>query len=470
MSEETKTMVETAAAVEALRKEETLRFGEGVKISYDPHFPIDDIGAPDDFNVRLKAGMVVSGMKVTHDLRNIGGMAESIRALNGITTPLVLSKRDDGSVILCQGYRRLNGAKLIRSQEPNSPLAQRLATLPCVIYEGLTEIQERQLVNDQTSKFYTASEVFQFFREQVAGGFGWENIALRMYQQIGTVTGSLDKVREIDSIQDEKKKRDELVAWLTTTVQQFWWNAIKAGPITTDLTLQTYMWKDGHTTVRPRVVMDSGRMRTLQTEIRKDIKENKWNSAIGEGPRFLAKLKEMELADKRKYDKDVDSTGTEDVTPTVKLKKLSDVQSLIEDAKRARKLPEGQQGLVERVFRIVFKDGGDPAALRTVHNFDRCKAAYEIHKDFVKPDIAAVFNLIFDGGEGSEEQFSSFLIDNYLVAPETGDVETEVSTEVVTEEEVDIPFSVEEGTVEAGVGMDAPKTPEGKPKRQRKGK
>ena len=88
-----KTLVETQAAVEALRKEETLRFGEGVKVTYDPQFPIDEIEAPDDFNVRLKAGMTVAGSKVSHDLRNIGGMAESIRALNGITTPLVLSKR-----------------------------------------------------------------------------------------------------------------------------------------------------------------------------------------------------------------------------------------------------------------------------------------------------------------------------------------------------------------------------------------
>lgn len=481
---DTKTTVDTQAAVEQLRKEEALRFGDEVKIHYEPHFPIEDISAPDDFNYRLKGGQTVGGVVVKTDLRNIGGMADSIRALGGVTTPLVLSKREDGSHILCQGYRRLNGAKLVRSQEPNSPLAIRLAELPCVVYEGLTRDQERQLVNDQTSKFYTSSEVFQIFAEQVDGGYGWEPIARRMYPQIGMVTNSLDKVQQIDAIQDENKKREELIAWLTTTVQQFWWNAIKAGPITRNLTMQTYMWKDGHTNVRPRVVMDSMRMRALQTEIRKDIKEGHWNKEEGRGTRFDAKLAEMELADKKKYDKPAAGEGG-DTPPTVRLKKLSDVQGLIEDARRVRKAPEG---LVERLFKIVLKDGGDPAALRSVHNFDRCSAMFKLHKDFVKPDVAAVLNLVFDGGEGAEEQFAAFLMDNYAVTPPTEEVPTEtVNVEAALEAEADREVAEEvaetegadedEGSAEdvlpvvadhpeAGAGTDAPKTPTGKPKRR----
>jgi hypothetical protein len=464
VAKQTEATIQAQAAIEALRKEEALRFGDTVKIHYEPHLPIDKISAPDDFNYRLKAGQVVGGVQVKTDLRNIGGMADSIRALGGITTPLVVSKRADGEFRLCQGYRRLNGAKLIRNMEPHSPLSERLGTLPCVIYEGLTPEQERLLVNDQTSKFYTATEVFQIFAEQVDGGFGWEQIARRMYPQIGIVTKSLDKVQKIDSIQDEAQKRNELVSWLTTFVQQFWWNGIKAGPVTRNLILQTYMWQDGHTNVRPRVIMDSVRMRGLQTEIRKDIKEGHWNKEAGTGPRFEAKLKEYEEADKKKYDKP-DPGAPE--TPQERLKKLSDVKGLIDDARKARKAPDG---LVERIFKIVLKDGGDPAALRMAHNFDRCASVYKLHKDFVKPELAAVFNLIFDGGEGAEEQFGAFLTDNYAVATEGETVpESEPTSEGETEFEEQP--TLETVTTEPGAGTDAPKTPEGKPQRRKhKGK
>lgn len=455
------TTIDTTAAMEARRKEEALRFGDGVTVTYDPHFPVDNIDAPDDFNYRLKAGMVVNGIKVENDRRNIGGMAESIKALGGLTTPLVISKRADGTARLCQGYRRLNGIKLLRTQDPSSPLSQQLETVPCVIYEGLTELQERQLVNDQTSKFFTASEVFQIFKEHIDGGFGWQNTALRMYQQIGAVTGSMDKVRELDGMQDETKKMEALKEWLTTTVQQFWWNAIKAGPITTNLTLQTYMWKDGQTNIRPRVVMDSGRMRALQTQIKADRKEGKWNDLEGHGPKFNAKLAEMELADKRKYDKDPNAGSGNEGEKKPSLKKLTDVQGLIEDARKTRKLPEGQQGLVERLFRVVLKDGGDPPALRAIHNFDRCKVVYELHKDFLKPELVAVFDLIFDGAEGAEEQLGSFFRENSVT------LETAPETETTPEPEPETTPEPEPVLVEAGAGMDAPKTETGKPKRNK---
>lgn len=114
-----------------------------------------------------------------------------------MTTPLVVSKREDGTLNLLQGFRRLNAVRWIRKNEPETPLAKELEKLSVNVYHRLTEEQEKAIVNDQTSKSFSSAEVLQRLFEEWDGGYHWFTSAERNYQLIARVTSSDDIVRRI---------------------------------------------------------------------------------------------------------------------------------------------------------------------------------------------------------------------------------------------------------------------------------
>jgi hypothetical protein len=114
-----------------------------------------------------------------------------------VTTPLVVSKREDGTLNLLQGFRRLNAVRWIRKNEPETPLAKELEKLSVNVYHRLTEEQEKAIVNDQTSKSFSSAEVLQRLFEEWDGGYHWFTSAERNYQLIARVTSSDDIVRRI---------------------------------------------------------------------------------------------------------------------------------------------------------------------------------------------------------------------------------------------------------------------------------
>lgn len=430
--------VSTARTVEALEREATLTFGPGVSVTFNAQFPTADITAPDEFNIRIAEGMIVAGYRVEGDRRNIKGMAAEIRALRQVTDPLVISERSDGTNILCQGYRRYNGVLLIQREEQGSPLAEKLKYLPVLIYKGLTREQERQLVNDQRSQSFSKSDVFRYFEEQLSGGFHWLNICSRTYPQIGQVTGSSDKVAEINAIVDPKEKEKELRDWLTSFVYQGWVAGIKGGPLTRDLWLQTYLWQDKYKGVpRPRMVMDSARMRKIHSAIAEDTRDGNFNASTGQGPKMLAVIAGYEKEDNETYDENGNKKKKSKTPKEFVLRKASEVEQLVKDHTVNEK-----PNYVARILSISRKDGGDPDAVRTIKNFGKCKEVYDQHAAYLKPSVRSVLDLLFGGVEGSDEGFFAFLTDNYdptLTGESTPAVEVPTPAAPVVNPTVELP-------------------------------
>lgn len=399
--------------IEALKKEDTLRFGPNVKTRSVQSYPIDKIIAPDGFNIRTAKGQVIAGIRVVKDTRNIPGMADSIRQLDGITDPLTLSEQEDGTTILLQGYRRFNGAKLVISESPGTPLAEKLQGLPVTIYSGLTQAQERQLVNDQRSKSFSALEVYRWYCEQLDGGFDWMNVLRRCYHEIGNVTGSADIVRKIDGIEDSKERDKELRKWATSYVFQWWVNSWKARPLLRTMTEHTYLWKEKLTPVRPRVVLTSMRMRELWKAADADMKAQNFNRLTGEGPLLMDKIAFFEKEDAGQYinPAENDETGErknkKDESGLPTFRPMKEVVAFLNAASPVPESPT----LVGEIIGITFKDGGAPSAVQEITNYERCKDVFTKHQANVEPKLRAGLNLLFIGGEGSAEQFEAFLKD-----------------------------------------------------------
>lgn len=454
--------IDAARTMEALEKEAGLRFGPRVTISYDPEFPADSIIAPAEANYRFASGQMVAGFKLESDLRNLAGMADDIEALRGITTPLTVSIRADNSAHLLQGFRRFGGAAIVRERAPGSPLANKLLNLPCVIYKGLTLEQERQLTNDQTAKKFSKAEVLRIFYENIDGGFNWLNVCERMYQQIGEVTQNGENVRRIEAMTDPAKRKEELKSWLLSIAYQGWFNGLKAGKVCRDLWMQTYLWQDGFKGVtRPRVVMDSARMKKIWTEVLADQNAGEFNATEGTGPRMDKKLSEYAEADAKAYNPDGTKKKAVSDPTAEKLKSLKDVQELIKQEET-----NGVGSLLSAIYRITLKDGGNPEATRLIRNFDRCRMAFNTHRAYLKPEVISVLALVLDGVDGSHERFTEFLTSNYnnpaeaptltetvqevrevSGVPENATVPTEVS-EVVQEVAVTVPADVLPVTVQ----------------------
>lgn len=70
------------------------------------------------------------------------------------------------------------------------------------------------------------------------------------------------------------------------------------------LTEHTYLWKEKGTTIRPRVVLTSMRMRALWKEAEADMKAGEFDRTTGDGPRLEAKLSEMEKEDAALFNED----------------------------------------------------------------------------------------------------------------------------------------------------------------------
>jgi hypothetical protein len=407
MSKEIDTAIDAAHSMDAIEREAQLKFGPNVRVEFHPEYPAEDIKAPDSDNYRFAAGQTVAGVTLNSDLRNLDGMAEEIRAVRQVTTPLVAVKRDDGTVHLKQGFRRFGGAARIRAAEPNSPLGQKLRMLPVILYSGLTAEQEKELVNDQKSKKFSKAEVFNIFLENMKGGYNWVNVAVRMYRQIAEVTNSLDEARKIDNIGDPKEREKEVKRWLLSYVYQGWVSAFLSGPKLTNAWMHTYLWEDGYKGVsRPEVIMNSIRQKALHAKVLEDRNAGEYISERGEGPRMLKLYEEYKEQDAKKYDENGNRIKP-DNSGKVRLKNLKDIEDLITAEEK-----EGPT-LLSRIYKISLKGGGDPDATRLVRNFHKCITVYDQHKEYLNPQTRELLKLILDGVDGSHEELAKVLAANY---------------------------------------------------------
>lgn len=398
----------------ALKKESELRL-DGTKLEYVPNFPAEKITAPDGFNIRTAKGQVIGGVLVQKDMRNIPGMVDSVIALDGVNEPLTVSRRSDGTDILLQGYRRFNAAKWIRENMAGTALASKLQFLPVNVYTGLTPVQERQMVNDQRSKSFSALEVFRWYAEQLDGGFDWMNVLRRSYHEVGQVTGAGAIIQKIDGIADAKERDKELRKWATSYVFQWWVNAWNAGKLLRSMTEHTYLWKEQCTALRPRVVLTSLRMRELWKAVKSDKDAKEYNREEGTGPRLEAKLKEYEAEDDKSFvnprENDPDGKRLNKKTDGIKMRPASEVVTIMEKHTNGDG-DDAEPTLVGRIIGITFKDGGDPEAVQLVGNFEKCLEHFNDYAGKITDaKLKAALNLVFSGGEGAGDQFLALLQD-----------------------------------------------------------
>lgn len=158
------------------------------------------------------------------------------------------------------------------------------------------------MTNDQCSNTFNALQVYKLFCYELEGGRHWLKILEKCYHEVGQVTGSADIATKIDGIEDEQVRVERLRKWGLSYVFQWWVNSWKAGGTLRNLTEQTYLWKEGGTRVRPRVVLTSVRMRALWKAVSADKKAKEFKN--GHGPRLEEELKKLEVEDTELHDPD----------------------------------------------------------------------------------------------------------------------------------------------------------------------
>jgi hypothetical protein len=396
--------VDVTIAVEKVAMEQALALGEGVQVEFIPAFPERDIVANDTENIRIAAGETIGGVKVTKDLRNIDGMVMQIREVGRVLSPLVVSKREDGSFHLLQGFRRLNAVRRIRKTEKGTPLAESLENVPVNVYSGLTPEQERNLINDQTSKSFNRSEVLQLVFDELHGGYHPLLVAERNYQLIGRVTGADDQVRAIENEPDQDKRKEKLKAWMMSIMTQGWYACFKIGNPYKNLWLQTYLYEDGYTDNPPDVLMSTPRMKKITAAMKADQTAKEWDGKAKTGPRTAKLMAEFAQADK---DKRAGLTRVRDKDKKA-YRKISETVELIGRYKDGE-----EETYASRILSLCFKDAGDPPAVMFMTNLQRCISVYREHANYLDPGLKSVLDFVFEPGGDESDRFGEWLMDNY---------------------------------------------------------
>lgn len=397
-----RTDVDTTVAVEKLELEQSLALGADVTVEYVAEFPEADIIAKDTENIRIAAGETIGGVKVTRDLRNIDGMVLQIKDVGKVLQPLVVSRREDGTFHLLQGFRRLNAVRRIRKMEPDTPLAATLSVIPVQVYTGLTPGQERALVNDQTAKSFNRSEVLQRVYDELQGGYHPRLVGERNYQLIGRVTGSEDLVRKIENETDAAKKKEALHSWMQNIMIQGWYACWKLGNPYRDMWLKTYLFEDGYTDEPPAVMMNTGRMKKISSAVKADQTAKEWSEKTG--PRTAKLMEEFAEEDKRRRSGETRKRDKDRKT----YRKISETLELIERYKEG-----GEDTLASRILGLCLKDAGDPQAIGFMANLERCRAIFREHADYIGTDLRNVLGMILEPTGDEADSFGEFLMDNY---------------------------------------------------------
>lgn len=386
-----------AAEVESV-VEETLTnankalVGKGVKVKSGTRRR-DQIIVTHDRNLRNNAGQTIEGFKIERDRKNVEEMVQVIRDCGGLPAPLVIVHRADGTEHLNGGHRRIDAIDFLYRTEPLSELVKSLRDLPVVVWYGLTEEQERELMNDQRSQTYVSSEILREFDRQLAGLVPWRVAAKSLYRQIAYALGSSNEADKRDAIADPIKREKEIGKWLQTSGQQFWETGLrKLGPKIRELMFATYLFKDGMISKRPEINLTGPKVKALSAARNKDVKSGQWNAAEFRGPEWDKVYDALVLEEAIKA-KEVPAG---EQPHKIKLKKADDIQgALVELDSRVGVVSEpedaGKASLCGRILRCAESEYGDPAAIAEVMHYQQCKAIY-VASGFHSEILEALFN------------------------------------------------------------------------------
>jgi hypothetical protein len=267
---------------------------------------IMDLKPDSVLNVRFREGCEVYGVKLKKDSYDIPGMRQQLIDGFGVREAITVSVRKDGTMVPLRGNRRtIAGQELVNDPTTPEPLRKQLVTqTPMLLLTGLTDAQERELVNDQTTKDFLHSEVVRYIFSLRRQHWSYERIALLLWETMGKFSGSKKKVAEIREIADPGLKREKIKSWLRGTLDCYLIWGYDLGQFTQKQILLTEMAMDGLITeeMEKPYVKSLNQKRIAELKKAKELDGTKWNGMV--------------LMDGSEFKKVYDKFHQEDYNPT----------------------------------------------------------------------------------------------------------------------------------------------------------
>lgn len=378
---------------------------------------IADLKVDPNLNVRFREGSEVYGVKLTKDSYDIPGMKTQLIDGFGVREPITVSVRKDGAMIVLRGNRRtIAGQELVSDPATPEALRKQLTTqTPMILLNGLTVEQERELVNDQTTKQFLRSEVVRYIFSLRRSQWSYERIALLLWETLGRFSGNAKKVAEIRDIPDPALKREKIKSWLRGTLDCYLIWGYDLGQFTQKQILLTEMALDGLITdaqEKPHV-KTLNQKRIAELKKAKDLDGTKWNGMVLiEGSEF-----------KKVYDK----FHQEDYNPTVPVPGTGKPKML--DRATVEGMAELFTSKVARMLiqRVLGKEQPELPMADEFAGIQETKLQLlEASLPGLKPEIAFVVRLCLVNPDAGD--FQRFLSDNQVptvVEPKAEDVLTD---------------------------------------------
>lgn len=232
-----------------------------------------------DFNVRLD-----------YDLESL---LESVVRAGRITDPVHIWKKDDGTLTVIRGNRRISVCHLIlaNKDEYTKELLAEMERIPAIFYEGLSDKQAFDLVLDQgDQKSLNKAEIAKAVWRCLDQGMELDTLYFKMYQALALFTGRLKKAHDFEAIKSFAEKKKFLKDWFKGTVDQFLVYAWKCGPMVKEQVILNLL-----SGTRPLTEEEKSRVRfdatrkvvvELYNAYANDTKAGKWNARKHSGPEF----------------------------------------------------------------------------------------------------------------------------------------------------------------------------------------
>jgi hypothetical protein len=265
---------------------------------------------PHPENMRNVAGGVLFGVTLKEDTLDSEELIPSIIAAGGLTEKPVVSKRKDGTTIMLRGHRRrdaiskmLADSKLELSQE----LRNAISKVDCEVYEGLTEAQEVEMLQDQNSKPYATSQDMVWFWSMLRAGYSLRGLLERILSRKATATDNLTVTKRAEVRELRGKEREKfLYDWFKGSYDYYYKKAYDLGAVTQKAALLTERLREFpkgempyfFTAATPvkKGVSSQARIGALVTAANTDRAAGKWNPITG-GPEFQKQVEAFHSED-----------------------------------------------------------------------------------------------------------------------------------------------------------------------------
>lgn len=303
-------------------------------------------GHPD--NMRNAGGGTVFGVILKDDTLDAEELIPQIVAAGGLTERPVVSVRKDGKKVMLRGHRRkaavskmLNDTSFAMSEE----LRKAIEKVDCDVYEGLTEAQEADMLQDQNSKPYSGSQDMVWFWNMLKTGYTFRSLLERILSRKGNATDEQSKVKraEVKSMTG-KTREDYLFNWFKGTYQYYYKNAFDLGPKVQAAALLSERVKEFPQSEMPyfftcttqyKKINSQVRINELVTACNTDKANGQWNPLSG-GPTFNAAVEKFHAEDFDSAGNVIKSAPVEAKKPAMSAEELktriSSAQSDIERA------------------------------------------------------------------------------------------------------------------------------------------